>query len=259
MKSTDHNLNNPLRIGTIDLMREVENWTLPNVSPVSQDFYDLLQTKDPNTIYIIKDSKDGRMYFGDHLILKNKTILNYVLGIDNTSNAKYVLYMNQIYNFQDNLIEIARFEDPQIAINTLNLYNNIGSHNSIEIKLYNLLIMYIDESISLHNLITSILCVFGYSNDPRLQQVIETAITYQQNNTKLFNELFIHVLGNYAKTSANELYKFYNDLYNIILKYNFFKDKKYHCSLENLDLSNIISEIINLMNQILCIYYESKR
>lgn len=246
MKSTDHNLNNPLRIGNIDLAREAESWQLPNVLFVTQEFYDLIKIKDPLTIYKITDSKDQRMYYGDHRIDVEKIGIKYLIG-PSKKYGEYILYMNKIYDHNDHLIEIARYDDPQKAINAMILCNNAGNHTATDIKIYNAIISFIDEDISLHDLLISFLCIFGYKEDPRLQDVIETVISYNDNNSRNFSDLFRYEIVNYANTFDNPLYGLYSDFYNVIVKYDFFKDQKYHKGLESLDLSDVINDIISVV------------
>lgn len=225
MRSTDHNLNNPLRVDDIELQHAVESWRTPTVKHVSQLFYDRLHVKDPNTIYVI----DGtvKMYYGEHLIEKEKTGVKYLLGIDNTTDDRFVLYCNEVNGYHDNLIEIARFKDPQVAINILNAYSNTKYHiNNIRGNIHGMIIRYVDEDISLSDLIIGIITAYGYQNDTRLQELVQTVITYHQTKVHIFDSFFVYMFASASENPYNDLFKIFNDLYNVILKYNFFAELK---------------------------------
>lgn len=250
MKSTCHNLNNPLRIDTIEMFKKVDSTDFPNVLFINQYSYDLIQTKDPFTIYRITDAEDGRMYYGDTLIPKDKINCKYLVGPSNVP-GEYILYMDKIDNYVDDLIIIATFDNPQKAINAMVRFNNIGNHTIIHKKIYDLLYNYIDNLISLHDLIISFISLFGYKDDPRLQKLIEIITMYDVSDNKSKNkDLPMTVkdrLPFIVKEVNNPLMNYYIDYYNIILKYNFFKDDKFNVSKSKLNLSDVIKEIIHVM------------
>lgn len=249
MKSTDYNLNDPFVIDSINLQRTLDSRHYPNIEHVNQNFYDLIQIKDPNTVYVINDATDGRIYYGDILIPKERNDVSYLIGNDKKGN--YVLYMNRVVGFNDKLIEICKYKDPQDAINNLNLFNNSGSHQPMNLKIYTTIISYLNDNISINDMILGIIVIFGFKNDPRLQYLIETSRRYiMEVNGKIDKDLpplWREELRHFKDRYPDSLFIYYSDLYDIIVKYNFFKDDKYNLNVnEHPDLSDVINEIINM-------------
>lgn len=247
MKSTDHNLNNPTKVNVIELLREISSLSTPNIEIVSQKFYDLIQIKEPNTLYFINDSNPPRIYFGEILISNDKCEGKYFITTGNRIN-EYDLYLKEEIYGNDKLIKICKYDDPQKAIDALNLYNNIGSHDKISISLYNILINYIDKDISLNDLLLGIFTIFGFKEDPRLQELIQLTFTYEQNsNDKTdISPMLRCEIRNFRDKYPLSLYRIYSNLYDIIVKYYFFKDEKYHSDVNFINLSEIIKDIINV-------------
>lgn len=250
MKSTDYNLNDPFAIDSIHLQRTLDSSHYPNIEHVDQNFYDLIQVKDPNTVYIINDSTDGRVYYGDILILKERNDVSYLIGTD--KNGNYVLYMNSVVGFNDKLIEICKYKDPQDAINSLNLFNNAGSHQPINLKIYSTIIPYIDNNISINDLILGIIVIFGFKNDPRFQYLIETSRQYiLEVNGKIDKDLpplWREELRHFKDRYPDSLFTYYSNIYDIMVKYNFFKDERYNLDInEHPDLSDVINDIIKVI------------
>lgn len=244
MKSTYQNLDNVMSIGNIDLQREVDSWKVPTVEKISQELYDLIQVKDPLKIYVISDSNDGRIYFGDHLIPKEQTSSKYVIGIDKVTN-EYVLYMNLVDEHSDHLIPISRYSDPQDAFDAMNMCSNAGSHERINLALFTSICAFIDEYITIHDLILGIISLLGFKNDPRLQTVIEVSLSFGANQNKSdLPSIFKEELPFMQERYSNNLFKLYGMIYNVIVKYDFFKDKEYHRDVENIDLTKPIADII---------------
>lgn len=250
MRSTDHNLNNPLQVDTIKIFREKESAKYPGVIFTNQYMYDLIQTKDPFTIYKIIDADDGRMYYGDTLIPKDKVKTQYLIGQSNVY-GEYILYMNKIEDYTDNLIIIAVFDNAQKAVNAMIRFNNIGNHSKIHMDLYEALLSYIDKELSMHDLLISILTIFDHREDPRLQELIELITSYDIGNIKSKNlDLPLSVKTRFSDLENhkdNSLCKLYIEYYNIICKYDFFKSDKFNTTRDKIDLSDPINDIINVL------------
>lgn len=243
MKSTDQNLNNPLRIGDIDLLREAESWRNPTVQLITQEEYDLLQTKDPLTIYVIHGSNPHRMYLGDCMIHEDSRSCKYLVGMD--ESKAYVLYMSIRDNGIDKIVPISRYKNPQDAIDAMNMCHNAGSHQKTNMVLFNSIAAFIDNHISVNDLVIGVLCIFGYERDPRLQNIIEVAISFGVKSSKLdIPVIFREELPSMGDRYENSLFDLYSDVYNIIVKYDFFKDERYHNSCDKLDLSSPIYDIM---------------
>lgn len=244
MYSTDHNINNPLSINGIDLSKKVESWRSPTIQIVSQEMYDLLQIKDPLTIYVIHGDKEGRMYFGEHLIQKDTVSSKYFIGIDNERH-EYVLYMNIRDSGKDKLVPISRYDNPITAFDALTLCSNSGSHQNTALSLFSVIASFIDGLTNVNDLVLGSICLFGYKNDPRLQHLIEIALSYGAVHAKY--EVSSELLGRLANEPAqggNPLFRIYLDVYKTIEKYNFFRDDMYHQGVDKLDLSEPIADII---------------
>lgn len=245
MKSTDTNLNNPCSIDNIDLHKTVSSLEFPNVVVTTQDLYDLMQVKDPLTIYVISDGKDRRIYYGETILSKANVDCKYLIGIDD--KREYVLYMNIAEGYYDRLIPISRYKDPQDAVNALIISNNIGSTEKVDMQLYNSISAFIDGSVNVHDFIVGVLCIFGFKNDPRLSVVIDIGIGFGANHSSLdLPVIFREELPTLADRYNNNLFKLYSDIFNVVVKYDFFKDEKYHIGIQHLNLSSAISDFRNV-------------
>lgn len=244
MNSTDHNLNNPLLIDGIDLSREVSSWKSPTVELITQEMYDLLQVKDPLKIYVISDSNDARMYLGDARIPNDRASSKYFVGIDKNTR-EYLLYMNIPKGSFDMMVPISRYHDPKEAFDALSLYSNAGSHQNIELALYVTIAAFIDSLTNVNDVVIGIMSFLGYKNDPRLQHLIELALSYGAAHSKY--DVSPELLDRLTSESSygNPLFNIYLKIYKTLEKYNFFKDDKYHQGLDKLDLSKPIADIIS--------------
>lgn len=247
MESTDQNLNEPLRVGDIDLQKEVDSWRSAIVQVINQEVYDLMNYHDPLTIYVIHDAIDGRIYLGDHLIQKDSISSKYLVGIDNT-NMQYVLYMNIVERHMDRLIPICRYNDPEAAFNAMLMATNAGSVDKIVLSLYSVIAAYIDGNVSIHDFIMGIISFGGYKNDPRLQMVIDIATNFGVHQCREdLPVIFKEELSELDDRYDNGMFSIYSNIYNTIVKYNFFKDDKYHNGFERLDLNQPITDIIKVL------------
>lgn len=256
MRSTDTNLNNPLQIDNIDLQREIESWKHITIEIVDQDFYDLMGQHDPFVMYVIKDSKDNRMYLGDLLITNTESDSTYFISFSNTTK-RYVLNVNIKNNFQTFLVPLSTYGNAQEAIDAMKLAMNAGSHDKLNLSIYTLLSAFIDDKVILHQLIVGLISLFGYRDDQRLQQVNQTAVSYgvfQYNSTddKCIPKMFIEDLPKFSYQYDNSLFDMYNDLFNVMIKHELVKKNKYkNVSINDLDLSAPIKDIIDIRDKYL--------
>lgn len=242
MKSTDMNINNPLNVERIDLQRNVDLWKSPRVEVISSFLYDRLNVKDPMTVYV---TDNGNVYLGEMLIEKDEISCKYLLGMD---NDEYIILMNLRQMNQNRLIPIARFEDINTAVDVLHRYNKVKSHRKISLSIYTALSAYIDKFVGIGDLILSIMVLYGYKNDPRLQKVIHVYSEYHENNDVSMAALFLTNLPSFARAYNNPLFDYYNEIYKVIEKYKFFKEEKYNKG-ELTDLSSAVSDIENIMSR----------
>lgn len=247
MNSTDHNINNPLCIDGIDLMQTADAWKTPSIKLISQDEYDMLRVHDPLTIYMIREAKDRRIYLGDVLIKHSPNGVKYFLGIDDRSH-EYVLYVNIIQKHSDHMIPLCRYRDPQMAFAALNMYSNVGSHEKLELSLYSTICAFLDKIIPLHDLIVGTMCLFGYNSDPRVQMLTDVAISYGVKSYRDdLPQLFREDLPQMSTQFNNPLFDVYSELFNVFIKYDMFRDKKYHEGFDKLDLKDPIKDILGVL------------
>lgn len=249
MQSTDNNLNNPLRVGDIDISQNLGSWDNHKIKIITQEMYDLIQIHDPMTTYVINDAEDGRMYLGDHLISKKEISSKYFIGIDNNT-MEYILYLNIAEQYHDRLIPISRYENPKQAFEDLQKYNNWRPLKTIDHILRFTILSYIDNHISIHALIVNTLSSFGYRDDPRLQSLICVATSMGTDYSQVeVSPRFKYEIHNMHDTHNNSLFKTYSKIYDVISKYDFFRDAKYHSDPNNVDISQPISDIISILNE----------
>lgn len=253
MYSTQNNLTNPTKVDLITLVREVESVENPTVVACTQRFYDLLKTRDPHTLYIITDTDQIKMYIGDCVVLKEaKVSSEYVIGFDKEHPEQYILYHTQYVKDHRYLQAICRYDDPKKAIEAMHIYSASGYHSAIHLKLYEMILQYIDRQIPLHQLLIGIFVVFNFKDNPMFNSLVTTINTYlcyesnlQQNPDLPIN--FKEELSRLKEVKICPLMREYNELYNIIFKYNFFKGEKYDMNQHDIiDLAEPIEEICNI-------------
>ena len=249
MKSTDHNINNPLKVMNLNLLKTIERLSLPETVSLPQEVYDIMAIHEPNTAYIINDSEDGRMYIGDKLIMPIKNINKYFIGQDSSGN--YIIYINQYFNshkLTQSLIPICTYDDPQTAIDALSRFNKVGSHHKRDFKVYLMIRDYIDKLISTHDLIVGIMTIVNYDNDPRLQEILAYAVAHNVNKSmKEFPAFYADQIAILRDRCPDSLFPIYSNLYDLIVKYNFFNDRKYQSGDEDINLSEEISDVFKIL------------
>lgn len=248
MNSTDHNINNPMGGSTIELLRMIDANVTYTMVCVTQETYDMMSSHDPNTMYIISDSPDKRIYIGDTLIRSNNTTKKYFIGQEDVN--RYIIYMNtKSGNFieSDYLVPICMYDNAQSAIDALSKFNKVGSHIKLDNDIYNIIISYIDKHLSTHEFIVSIISAYNFKEDPLLQQIIQFAISYGVHKCmKEFPSFFVTQLSRMRTTESRSLLVMYSNLYDLMVKYDFFKGKKYQLDVDtinDIDLSKEISDI----------------
>lgn len=251
MKSTDHNLNNPTSVDLITLQKTAESWQYPTIWNGTEEAYKLIQIKDPFTYYIIDDPSNNpmkrpRIYMGDHLIQICPDQVKYLIGVN--KHGDYEIYMDTVSYGCDHLIPIRTYHSPQQAITDITFFNNVGSHTDYAIRSYRVLLSYINREISLNDALIGILVAFGFKESVEIQEVIQTGITYGCNHVDVdlpvpYRDM-LPVLRDHAK---NFLVKKYSNLYDLMVKWNFFKDEKFKDAQSGIDLSEEIRDITDVM------------
>lgn len=253
MKSTDHNINNPLKSIEIDLLNSVENLSVPSMIPITQVDYDNIKMHDPTTYYVITDYNGKRVYLGDMLIEDdskvNRVIYRYYLGLNDAD--QYIIYVNELAGTCDNiekLVPVCAYDNPRSAMDALARFNKVGSHHDEDLNIYNTILSYIDKNISTHEFIIGLMVIFNYNSNSKLQLLNEYAMSYHvDKNMQEFSVSYLEIIARMKKTYPDSLFGLYSDLYDLIVKYDFFKDKKYQKNLDDLNLSIEITDVYQTM------------
>lgn len=233
MKSTDRNLNNPMLINQIPLGRYLESWELPVVTHVTQEEYDLIKIKDPFKIYKITNSKEKRVYYGNTLLEEEPIDVEYLIGVETAKSKEYgefiyYIMMHTQRNGIDEVIKICMFRDLQAAANAVVLFNTVRSHEGANLRIYNIVNQYIQRNISIHDFIIGIMCAFGLDHDVNLNEAILLGTKYEIKQTDYDLPILLRDrLPNMRKMSKVPLIKLYADIYDVVVKYDFFKGKEY--------------------------------
>lgn len=197
MFSSDNNIQNHLAKGEIELLRELD---LSNNVPMhrcDKKEYDLIQTKDPNIIYITNKGiflgESEITSFSNHQIKENG--LRYYLTFD---GRNYIIFYKYIFKFNtwdklyeeekvtwaSELIEINRFDDPDKAIRVLNILNKIGHHDAKSLNLYELINDFLNKDIFINDFAIGVISEVKGNEDPRLQEIINLATAYGANDAR---------------------------------------------------------------------------
>lgn len=221
MFSSNNNLKNPFSVNEIDLVREKPSWKNPTICPCTQDFYDRIETKDPNTEYIIIDSKNKKVYIGDQLCIENLLMPFYSIGIDIDNPNVFIIYFHSPVDWTYSSCEVCRFNNVHQAVTYIKTATLAGSHQSIEI--YNLIKNYILGNMSCNDLILGLFAFFGFDKSSNFHSMVTTINTYGEMNKERDIPICLREdLRDWRDNDNNHFFKFYSSIYDIIVKYNFF-------------------------------------
>ena len=238
-------LNNDLRITQVELDRMELLRYLPEPMFLTQEEFDLIAIKDFRKLYIITDSLENRVYLGEQLIGDTQIDQKYFLSIN--SDNEYEIYFNQRENFQDRLIPLFRYSDPQLAINALIQLNNIGSHDMTSRKIYNIIIHYITREISIHDMIIGIMSVLWNKDDPRFQRIIQMQVDFNLNPLDRDLPIVMREFLMNVNNHSNPLIHLYSNLYDIMIIFNLFKGLEFQKDHpEDIKLDEVINKIFNM-------------
>jgi hypothetical protein len=141
------------------------------------------------------------------------------------------------------MCRISAFNDLNDAVAELKRYNKIGSHGHISERIYEILSCYIGKTYGVHKSIIGILQVYGFSNTPEFQDLLHICDEYgYQSYSRDISSTLRSVLHNKAEKSPGTIIELYSNLYDVFIKYDMFKDKKWITAMENGEL-NLVSPI----------------
>lgn len=223
MYSTQDNLTNPLKQDWIIIDPVVETWKTPNVLTMSQMEYDCMGSHDPLTYYhVLGPGGVPRIYFGDLPIEKEMCSCKYLMGPED--HGMYSIYIVITDNRRTAIFEIARFHDLQQAIKILHLWNENIGHSVSREEVCEAIRHYQYGDVSCNEFILSIISMFGYKNDPRLQDVVQLMRTYNYTDNNRDISRFAKEQVEYMRGNPkNQLFGKYAEIYDYMVATDFFK------------------------------------
>lgn len=262
LASTDTNINHPLQGNQIDLNKHLYQDLKDTIDPLpvyGRKEFDLIQVKDPNTIYYVREKNNEIVRYQGNLKLDNnierfKISTNFCLMInDENEYCIYRLEKSNRFHCKNDRILMYRYKNVQDAINKLSELRKIGSGEELNRELYELLISYFNKYINIQDTIFGIMTLYGLNNHISFQPTIILV----KNHDMYLSDMniyckHIHDIVYDMRRNTPTLIKIYYKLLQVFVKYNYFNDKKY--SPDNLDeiiLTDEINDIIKTMNELL--------
>lgn len=244
-------LNHPSQVIQIDLDMMNANKIKATVHMTQQE-YDLLQQRCPVTLYIITDT--GRLYIGDDMIHREEVTRSYLMtNARGSIGEEYEIILNEGQGFQNRLTPIGTFKDAQTALNHMNRLNRVGSHQDWALSTYAVTLVYIERSMSLHDLLIGIISLFGWRDDTRLQELIDAANFYSKSHRSM-DSLAIRLVEELPgfRKHSNPLFGFYANLYDLIVvtNDNFIRAKKEIDRVPEPDLTEYVQAVANIVTRV---------
>lgn len=234
-ESTDNNINNNTAIKWLDIRGGLETVKYTRKKLTSAE-YNLIQLKDPLTVYKLTDTDE--LYIGDQQIRINKSGSKYVLGLDD----EYTVYY---YNESNGIMQpIMQFDELEAAINKLKEYQRLGTDCRYAFDIYTIIRNYISGDIGIHDAIIGIIVAAGLKMYQSHIQVLNEMVigSGYKNYERDLPEMLKIYLPKIASEHVYTLIPLYSDIYNIFMYYQFFKESKY--KVDEPDLSVVIKDII---------------
>ena len=238
MKSMDNHINNPMETKWID----PTSFTKSNeVHYITQEQYDMMGSRNPEVVFVIIDSPEDRIYLGDYEIPKPVHSRQYLMAFSD-HRKMYQIYLNLISGHRDNLVPVAEYDNVNDALKALHAYQSVGYHTKMAYNIHQSITNYIDEVYGINEAIIGIIAAAGYRDDPRLQYLNEEAIHYGvTNKDRDLPQYYRAALHNLKTTKPDAVISVYSDIYDVFIKYNFFKDIE--------DLANPVNDVIACINK----------
>ena len=244
MESRDNSLNNPNQIQQLDAYNLTNH---VDVIPLTQEEYDL-RPHDPEDVYIILDSPSADIYLGDKKLPKPAHINQYLLAIGEHRKS-FIIYLNMVSNYRDNLVPVAEFNDINDAILALYEYRHIGTHTNLGAIVCEILEHYQDNVYGINEAIINMIAASGFRDDQRLQYLNEEAIHYGvTNKDRVLPQYYVAALHNLKSRKPDSTIVIYSDIYDIFVKYDFLKEVKPD------EIKNVICDILTAMHSYVFAY-----
>lgn len=257
MFSTQDNLTNPNKVDWLTLQPVFQSWECPMIQPVTQAEYNLIAIHDPHTIYHITDSAKLKMYYGDHEVQGVSQLtrpdIRYVIGpMGRDGNYPILMLTNREGNHA--LVTICQTPSITDAARIIQQWNPMPMDlNIMNRQLRGLLVQYIKRSINCNEFILGVLSMFQGGDHPDVQDVIN-AIRQWTQGVLLRCDLpafALDALTLAKENSHNPMFRKYSDVYDVLVAFNYFKDRTYqahYVDLELVDLEGPIKKIYTIMS-----------
>ena len=242
MYSSDNTINDP---NHKEILNPYEALNLSNhieVLSVTQEQYDLMAYHDPQVVYIIYDSRRGDMYIGDNLIPRPQNKNQYLLALGDHRKS-FIIYLNAVTGYLDDLIPVAEFSDINAAIAALYQYKKVGTHINLGHVVCSIVECYMNGEYGINEALINIIAESGFRDDIRLQYLNEKAISYGvSNKDKNLPQYYIAALHNLKDKDPNAIISIYSDLYDVFVKYNFMED------ITEDNIHEVVSDLMTAMH-----------
>lgn len=257
MFSSNNNLQDELAKSELELLREINTNDYVPTMNCTKKYYDNLQTKDPTQLYFTEDG----IFYGD-LEVKSMNIdskdLKYFLTYDGN---RYIIFYK--YNFickdctkmhMSQLIKICEVSDSDKGIRLMNLFNQIGYHDKEYLMVYEMIDSFINKDIYINDFIIGLISMFGYKDDPRLQELINLGISYRANEaTSEFSKEFRNELqflkDECINNNRNSLIPLYYDLHTEITNQIYMYNKYTTIARKKNAKKELLEHIFSLINK----------
>ena len=243
--SRNHNIENPNHAIDVSIGKSDPFSERIRIKQLNRLEYELIKTKDPNTIYIILDEND-LIYYGSIRIRQGNVKQKYLMTTSE-NHGEYVIYLNMRNYKGDHLIEICRYNDPQVALEHLTQFNRVGSHDQMSGRIYTILLNYINKMYDLNQTIISMISVFGYKNDPLLQELLQYVQLFQLDQMGRVpprNIVRKQIMSKMAP-HINVTFRLYAAIFDLFSHYQFFVKKEKEYRGDSIDLSKEVYAFIN--------------
>lgn len=264
MKNKYIGKNDPFNSPELEPWQGINSMSHMPMHPCTQEEYDLMQTHDPMTAYVITNSSEKKIYYGDQLANFSEPEVKFTMSIEYNDNGRPQYVISEVTHSGDGsifIVPIETYDDIINADKSLKQYSAAGSGDIIDLKLYELLKDYIHGDTQLNSVILGIFTIRGMHTRSAFQQMVSLANLLYDRDTPTpehdCNEGLIRGMQMYLDTrridSASCIYiKAYLDLYSII-KDKYDKLNKYRTrDLEHYDLRNVINDINKYMTRFIC-------
>lgn len=232
MRSSNHHINPDFSRFQLDLLQSENNQPMKCIF-LTKDEYDVMVQHDPMTVYnVLQDNGQVVTYCGDIPSINFDKYCSYTLGF-HPNSKQYILY--RVIGQQ--IFEIAEYEDVNVALNALQIYNIANSSERQEINIYYNLLGFIEGSCTVNELVLGILGTLDNIYEPDFQDAIDAVqilvnniVAFQPRNMRYDNKeitrLLLDAIEYDHRFQTKPLFCAYKEILNLLVKYNWFEKQK---------------------------------